>query len=194
MHQHRAALWTALILAGIAVALSVGKRLWTADGGWGLSGGTAISAMLPLYGGVQVAGPMVAEELATGTYKLAWTQGVTPARWLAAKLAVPAVLLVALAVGLGWVHGSELAFGPVPIAFVLCAVAFGALAGLLVRRTTPAMFLTGAALGVLSLAGHAQPHDTFEAQLRLAVPLLVGAGVAVGGSFLLLRRMARGDS
>ncbi len=192
LHQHRAALWTALVLAGLAAALVVGGRLWAADDGWGPTVGQALALGLPLAGGMQVAGPMVAEELASGTYKLAWTQGVTPARWLVAKAAVPAGLLVALTVGLGWVHGSAVPLGPAPVAYALFAVAFGVLCGLLVRRTTGAMALAGATLGVLLLAGRAQPHDTLAEQLKLAVPLVVATGVAAGAAFLLLRRLSRG--
>ncbi|MFJ4874099.1 hypothetical protein ACIP93_02585 [Streptomyces sp. NPDC088745] len=193
LHQHRAALRTALALAALAAALVAGGRLWAADGGWGPTVGQALALGLPLFGGMQVAGPMVAGELASGTYKLAWTQGVTPARWLAAKAAVPAGVLVALTAGLGWVHDSAVALGPAPVAYALFAVAFGVLCGLLVRRTTGAMALAGATLGVLLLAGRAQPHDTFAGQLTLAVPLVAATAVAAGAAFLLLRRLSRGD-
>ncbi|GAA2927722.1 hypothetical protein GCM10020221_24570 [Streptomyces thioluteus] len=44
---------------------------------------------LPLLVGLLVAGPMIARELESGTYQLAWTQSVTPLRWLAVKVAVP---------------------------------------------------------------------------------------------------------
>lgn len=38
-------------------------------------------------------GALIGRELESGTARLAWTQSVTPLRWLAAKLAVPALLL-----------------------------------------------------------------------------------------------------
>ena len=42
----------------------------------------AVPALLGIFWGA----PLVARELETGTYRLAWTQGVTRKRWLAAKL------------------------------------------------------------------------------------------------------------
>ncbi|MFJ2739427.1 hypothetical protein ACIO3O_07140 [Streptomyces sp. NPDC087440] len=194
LHQHRAALITALVLAGTAAVLSAGGRMWSADGGWGLTAGKAVAGLLPLFGGVQMAGPMVAEELESGTYKMAWTQGVTPLRWLAAKAVVALGLLVGLEVALGWVNGTPLSFAPVPLAYVLLAVAFGTMVGLLVRRTTRATVVTGLALGVLMLAGQSQPHDTLGAQLTLALPLLAGTAVAAAAACLLLHRASQGDA
>ena len=54
----------------------------------------ALMALPVLLSGF-VAGPLIARELETGTFKLSWTQSVSPARWLAARLAVPAVLPLA---------------------------------------------------------------------------------------------------
>ncbi len=53
-------------------------------------------SVLPLLLSAFVAGPLIGREFESGTYRLQWTQSVSPARWLAAKLAVPvaAVLLV----------------------------------------------------------------------------------------------------
>ena len=44
--------------------------------------------LLPALIGMFWGAPLVARELETGTYRLAWTQSVTRTRWLAAKLAV----------------------------------------------------------------------------------------------------------
>ncbi|MFD4897657.1 hypothetical protein [Streptomyces sp. NPDC058411] len=116
-----------------------------------------VVTVLPGISSAFVAGPLIARELESGTYRVAWTQSVTPARWLAAKLAVPTVLLVAsmtmLSVVLGWaqtrtatdypvnwfdaqVFGATL---PVVIGYTLLGIAVGALTGLLVRRTLAAM-------------------------------------------------------
>ncbi|MYS38942.1 hypothetical protein K388_01387 [Streptomyces sp. KhCrAH-43] len=51
---------------------------------------TALPALIGLY----VAGPLIGRELDDGTCRLSWTQSVSPARRPAAKLAVPAILLV----------------------------------------------------------------------------------------------------
>ena len=40
-------------------------------------------------------GALVGRETESGTARLAWTQGVSPARWLASRLVLPAVLTVA---------------------------------------------------------------------------------------------------
>ncbi|MER5183649.1 ABC transporter permease [Streptomyces sp. NPDC002896] len=116
---------------------------------------------LPFLIGAVVAGPVIARELDNGTYRLAWTQSVSPARWLASKLTVAAVATTALvlalvgifqfarapftgAVNQRWVdRGVFEAYGPVLIAYCLLAVAIGALVGLLVRRTLPAMAIAG---------------------------------------------------
>ncbi|GKQ36947.1 ABC transporter permease subunit, partial [Streptomyces sp. A012304] len=122
---------------------------------------------------------LVGRELEHGTARLAWTQGISPIRWLTAKLAVPAVLLTAgtsLLVALhhlawragqgridtakSWYDDPTLhANGPTTVAFVLVGLAAGALAGLVLRRTLPALVLAlGLAAAVRFLAGLAMPH------------------------------------
>ncbi|MET9495795.1 hypothetical protein [Streptomyces sp. NPDC006552] len=107
------------------------------------------------------AGPLIARELESGTARLAWTQSVTPARWLTVKLAVPAVLitlgtgLVVAAYQLVWKARGHLlvaGIGPRDVAFsvglatvanALFGLALGVLVALLVRRTLPALALAG---------------------------------------------------
>jgi hypothetical protein len=101
-------------------------------------------------------GALVGRELENGTAQLAWTQSVTPARWLAAKLAVPALLLTAGTGGLvllnvrargdgdpdlvgdWYAPDSFVSTGPAAVAYALAGLALGALAGLLWRRALPA--------------------------------------------------------
>ncbi|MFC8074634.1 hypothetical protein ACFUN8_03725 [Streptomyces sp. NPDC057307] len=130
--------------------------------------GSFFLQVLPGVLGAFVAGPMVARELESGTYKLAWTQSVSPARWLASKLltlAVPVLLLVPLLTALrAWIASSVpdsspypptpwhetttyLSLGTVPVAYALLGIAAGALVGLLVARTVPAMSVAALALG-----------------------------------------------
>ncbi|MGW6393807.1 hypothetical protein ACWFR1_25645 [Streptomyces sp. NPDC055103] len=129
--------------------------------------------VLPGLLGAFVAGPMLARELETGTYKLAWTQSVSPARWLAAKVAVPAALvlvgvtLLSLAFYWSWSSGPAndfptywyepmmfVSYGIVPVAHALLGLALGTVVGLLVRRTVVAMaaaaLITGVAVAVLA--------------------------------------------
>lgn len=125
---------------------------------------------------------LVARELESGTAQLAWTQSVSPARWLAAQLAVPAALITAgttvlvLLHRLMWTDGRDLLYqdwyetdvfrsnGPVAVGSVLCALAVGALAGLLVRRTLPALGLAVAVTLAVQTLG-----DLYRASLWPAV-------------------------
>ncbi|MGW1614468.1 hypothetical protein ACWCQZ_34505 [Streptomyces sp. NPDC002285] len=108
-------------------------------------------------------GALVGRELESGTARLAWTQSVTPTRWLAAKLAVPAVLLATGTGGLvllnNWARGDGdpelvgdwynadafIGTGPTAVGYALAGLALGALAGLLLRRA-----LAGAGVGFLA--------------------------------------------
>jgi hypothetical protein len=110
---------------------------------------------------------LIGRELESGTAHLAWTQGVTPVRWLTAKLAVPAVALVVggtalvLAFRWGWAAHRNLmgdnwaygevfvARGPATVAYALCALAVGALTALLLGRTLPALGVSFAAMWLI---------------------------------------------
>jgi ABC-2 family transporter protein len=139
------------------------------------NGGIAVLALAPALIGVFWGAPLVARELESGTYRLAWNQSVTRGRWLATKLGL-AVLATAVAVGIltaavtwwarpldgvqGSQHGSlparltPISFamrGVVPIGYAVFAVLLGTLIGLLVRRSVPAMALTLAIYVVLQV-------------------------------------------
>ncbi|MFD0148711.1 ABC transporter permease subunit [Streptomyces sp. NPDC055721] len=125
--------------------------------------------LLPLFIGAFVAGPLVGRELESGTYKLALTQSVSPARWLGSKLLVAGAVTIAATVvlvgvyRLGWANftdawsfrwyepGTYAATGPVVVAQALLALGLGALIGQLVRRTVTAMALTGLVTGLVLL-------------------------------------------
>ncbi|MGW2050367.1 hypothetical protein ACWCPF_35125 [Streptomyces sp. NPDC001858] len=110
---------------------------------------------------------LIGRELESGTARLAWTQGVSPTRWLAAKLAVPALTVSVGATVLvlvhrwAWAANQDLLFddwwaesaflsrGPTTVAYALCALAVGALTALLLRRTLPALAVSMAATGLL---------------------------------------------
>ncbi|MFE6893358.1 hypothetical protein [Streptomyces sp. NPDC057694] len=110
---------------------------------------------------VFAAGPLIARELELGTARLAWTQSVSPARWLTAKLALPAIavtvgtgLIVALYVAVWRAHNHLLLagigprsfyfnIGPATVANVLFGLALGVLAALVIRRTLPAVAVAG---------------------------------------------------
>lgn len=114
-------------------------------------------------------GSLIGRELESGTARLAWTQGVTPTRWLTAKLALPALAVavggtvLVLAFRRGWaahrdLMGDHWAFadvfvarGPATVAYGLCALAVGTLTALLLRRALPALAVSVAAMLLLNL-------------------------------------------
>ena len=113
--------------------------------------------LVPLLTGMFWGGPLIAREVEQGTHRLAWTQSVSRARWLATKLGI--FLLGATAVaaaltqvmtwwfapieriqGFGRLSPDVFDFrGIVPIAYTLFAFALGAAAGATFKRTVPAM-------------------------------------------------------
>jgi hypothetical protein len=115
--------------------------------------------VVPALIGVFWGAPLIARELETGTHRLAWTQSVTRTRWLASKLAIVGAATAATAGILtwavtSWAHQIDAAIdnritpfvygarGIVPVGYALFAVALGVTAGLLIRRTVPAMAAT----------------------------------------------------
>ncbi|WP_329120516.1 hypothetical protein [Streptomyces sp. NBC_01465] len=137
---------------------------------------------------VFAAGPLIARELESGTAQLAWTQSVTPARWLAAKLALPALLVTAstavivvlyravwdsnnhlLLAGIG-PRAFNFSIGPATVATALFAVAFGVLVGLVVRRTLPAVVVAGVTQYLVGAArGNNWPFQGLHPQPELPV-------------------------
>jgi hypothetical protein len=112
--------------------------------------------LVPLLIGMFWGAPLASREFETGTFRLAWTQGVTRTRWLAVKLGLGAVVSIA-AVGLlslmvSWWSSqldqvradlfNPLGFGVrdlVPIGYAAFAFVLGVTAGLFFRRVLPAM-------------------------------------------------------
>ncbi len=127
---------------------------------------TIVVAMAPALIGAFWGAPLVARELEAGTHRLVWTQSVTRTRWLAIRVGIT-VLAAAAAMGVlvlavtWWTapldgatsetHGSlparltPVVFGMrgvVPVAYGVFAVAVGVAAGVLLRRSLPAMAAT----------------------------------------------------
>jgi hypothetical protein len=101
--------------------------------------------------------PLVAREFEDGTFRLAWTQSVTRARWMAVKLAAVGLASMAAAGLLSLIvtwwsgpldHSAMNQFatfdqrGIAPVGYAAFAFSLGVLAGALIRRTLPAMFVT----------------------------------------------------
>jgi hypothetical protein len=134
--------------------------------------------------------PLVAGELADGTFRLAWTQGVTRTRWLGVKLgflglaSMAAAGLLSLSVT-WWASPLDRAamsrYGAfderdiVPIGYAAFAFALGVALGVLMRRTLPAMLATLVAfIGTrLAFTCWVRPH--------LIAPLVLQRPVDVAG-------------
>jgi ABC-type transport system involved in multi-copper enzyme maturation permease subunit len=119
----------------------------------------ALVLIVPVVIGMFWGAPLVARELETGTFRLAWTQSVSRLRWLLVKLGLvglaSAVVGGLLSLMVSWWFSpidkvsanrfSPAAFGMhgfVPAGYALFAFALGATTGLLFRRTLPAMAVT----------------------------------------------------
>jgi ABC-type transport system involved in multi-copper enzyme maturation permease subunit len=114
-----------------------------------------VALIVPGLIGVLVGGSLIARELEYGTWRLAWSQSVPRARWLTAKLALVTGWLIVLGAAMtavimwyrapmdrltGRMQHNIFDFeGLVPTAYILCAFGFAVLAGLLIRRSIPAM-------------------------------------------------------
>ncbi|MEU9348486.1 transporter [Streptomyces sp. NPDC048278] len=124
---------------------------------------------VPVVIGIFWGAPLVTRELEAGTHRLVWSQSVTRTRWLAVKLAVPALAAVvftgAFSLLLTWaaspydeVDGNRfaaLSFGSrniTPPAYAVFAFVLATLVGLLVRRTLPAMAVALAVLVAVQVA------------------------------------------
>jgi len=146
---------------------------------------TLVLFVVPALVGIFWGAPLVARELETGTYRVAWTQSVSRTRWLMSKLAVVGGATVAVvgvctaavtlwaqridtAVGDRILPGGFTARGVVPVGYALFALALGTAAGVLIRRTVPAMAVT--------VAGYAAVAVAFESWIRarLVAPVRTG--------------------
>jgi ABC-type transport system involved in multi-copper enzyme maturation permease subunit len=124
--------------------------------------------------------PLIARELETRTFNLAWTQGVTRTQWLAVKLALTGLAAMAVTeafsliyawwanpiskvIGLGQ-GGPQLfsqgkfssvifaSHGITPLGYAAFAFTLGTAAGVLTRRALPAMAITLAIFAAAQLA------------------------------------------
>ncbi|MGC9543715.1 ABC transporter permease [Streptomyces sp. UG1] len=216
LRVHRWALWLWLLLVAVGAGALLWVYGWGADAAWdeframgcdspdrgpscdysglaisryNLAGslGDSLLSFVPLLAAAWAGGALIGRELESGTAQLAWTQSVSPVRWLAAKLAVPAALLVSgttvlmLLHRLAWSSDSQLrqvtawrewyeddiflANGSLAPAYALLGLTVGALVGLLARRALPALGLAVVGVAVLmttltTLRPHLWPVET----------------------------------
>ncbi|MFF5312554.1 ABC transporter permease [Streptomyces massasporeus] len=210
LRLHRTALWFWLGLVAVAAAALLwalgpgADAAWAEYRGMGCDGGaptlgcdlpgpayfryeTTVSVvlgilmLLPTLTAAWAGGSLIGRELESGTAQFAWTQSVTPARWLAAKLAVPALLLVPGTLAITLLHralwtsdhhlmrvlawrawyddGVFEANGVLATAHALTALALGVLSGVLLRRALPALGVAVVAMASLTnILDDLRPH------------------------------------
>ncbi|WP_030941575.1 hypothetical protein [Streptomyces sp. NRRL S-646] len=139
---------------------------------------------------------LIGRELEHGTAQLAWTQGVSPARWLATKLALPALAIVLggtlFSLVYGWARSANHALlgddwtfpevfadrGPTLAAWSLAALAVGTLSALVLRRSLPALGVAVTVMIVLNRCLEQYRVDLWPTVTRtFARPLPMGNGV-----------------
>jgi hypothetical protein len=148
---------------------------------------TALS-VVPGLAGVFWGAPLVTRELETGTHRLAWTQSVTRTRWLAVKLILGGLASVVVA-GLAslmvtaWSgplnqlsldrfgYGQFGEQGIAPAGYAAFAFVLGVLAGVLIRRTLPAMAATLLAFTAVRMGFTYGGRRLLMAPLRVTGPL-----------------------
>lgn len=170
--------------------------------------GIAVMFLVPAVVGVFWGAPLVARELESGSYRLAWNQSVTRTRWLAVKLfglgavAVGTAGLASLMVSWWAVPIDRVALnrmlpavfaarGIVPVGYAAFAFVLGVAAGVLVRRTVPAMAIT---LAIVILAQVAMPlwvRPHLVTPVTSSTPLDIGKidglGISDNGSEMTVR-------
>jgi hypothetical protein len=129
--------------------------------------GLAVMYLVPALIGIFWGAPLISREFETGSFRLAWNQSVTRTRWVVTKLsliglaAVAAAGLLSLAItwwaspieqalsdgqaGSHFLPLSPLVFGArgvAPLGYAAFAFVLGVTAGVLIRRTVPAMAVT----------------------------------------------------
>jgi hypothetical protein len=152
-----------------------------------------IVVIAPALLGLFFGAPLIARELETGTFRLAWTQSVTRNRWLAVKLGLVGIAAIAIGGLLTWMADwwaspldavnqnrfSVVNFsfhGIAPIGYAAFAFALGATAGVLLRRTVAAMAVTGAGFAAARLAVTYWVRPHFASPVRESLPLSAGSG------------------
>jgi len=143
------------------------------------NGGLVLLYLVPALIGIFWGAPLIAREFETGTHRLAWNQSISRTRWTLMKLGLIGLAAVATAGLLSlvitwWVSpidsamtfnqpGSGVAVlprlgqvvfgarGVVPLGYAAFAFALGVTAGVLIRKTLPAMAITLAIFAAVAI-------------------------------------------
>jgi hypothetical protein len=156
----------------------------------------ALLLLLPGLIGVVVGAPLIARELEYGTWRLAWSQTVPRTRWLATKLAMVTGGLVVLGAAMtavitwyrepmdrltGHLINNAYDFeGLALTAYILLAFGLAVLAGLLLRRSIPAMVTALVAWLAVRLGAEYLLRPRFQAPLTLRQSCANGCSIDTG--------------
>ncbi|MCU1399795.1 MAG: transporter [Acidimicrobiales bacterium] len=157
------------------------------------------SAVMPGLLGVFWGAPLVARELETGTYRLAWSQSVSRTRWMVTRIGLGLVASMVVA-GLfslmitRWAHPLDIAQANafftfdkrdiVPIGYAAFAFVLGVAAGVLARRTLTAIAVVVVAFTAIRIAVTNWIRPILLAPVHLTAPLdptRIGFGMIDGG-------------
>ena len=163
-----------------------------------------ILTIAPALVGMFFGAPLIAREIESGTFRLAWTQSVTRRRWLAVKLGVVGAAAMAFSGVLTWMANwwaspfeavnqnrfdlANFGFnGVAAIGYAAFAFALGATAGVFFRRTVAGMAVTivGFVAARLAVTFWVRPHLWSPVQgpvPRADASGLVGLQVSGGGT------------
>ncbi len=149
--------------------------------------------VLPALTGIFWGAPLVARELETRTEYLVWTQGITRRRWMVVKLALIGLASVAasglLSLMLTWwsrpfdrINMTQFTSvfdqrDVVPIGYAAFAFALGVVAGIVIRRTLPAMAATLVIFAAVRIAFTQLVRPHLIAPLRVMSRLHVSSGM-----------------
>jgi hypothetical protein len=156
----------------------------------------ALLLLLPGLIGVVVGAPLIARELEYGTWRLAWSQSVPRTRWLVTKLALVTggllLLGAAMTAVITWyrepmdkltghlinnIYDFE---GLILTAYILFAFGLAVLAGLLIRRSIPAMVTALIAWLAIKLGVEYLLRPHFQAPLTLRQNCAHGCSISMG--------------
>jgi hypothetical protein len=143
---------------------------------------TVVPGILGIFWGA----PLIARELESGTYRLAWTQSVTRNRWLTVKVGVIGLAsmvvagLLSLMVTWWFIPLDRVTMSPfesfderdiVPVAYAAFAFTLGATAGAIIRRSVPTMATTLVAFASVRLAVALWLRPNLIAPVLRVIPL-----------------------
>jgi hypothetical protein len=210
-HAYNAAVAVCTRQGDCATTLGTGLNSFPSQGDLNTANGlAALGLAVPALIGMFWGAPLIAREFETGTFRPAWTQGVTRVRWLAAKFGIAGVAAVAagelFSLMVNWwsspIHKAQMGTGLAsgishsgiaPAGYAAFGFALGITAGLFIRRTLPAMAVTLAVYTAVIIAfpvwvrPHLIPPARATSALSLASVIATGSN---DGHLVLYTRMA----